>query len=251
MTNRFSSWVAKMDLAQLWVWDIYFYSLFAKAMNMEEFTGIALNAITDLKFDFYAYGLCSLTPFMRPKTHLYSNYPVEWVTRYQTMNYAVIDPTVKHSRLASTPILWSDDIFKGSPGLWSEANDSDLRHGLAQPSFNARGRVGLLSLARKNGKISADEFTELAPITRAFADAAYAKLSELEGMLERDNEVTFTERESEVLRWTADGKTSEEIGVIMGVCTDTVNYHHKNIQRKIGASNRVQAVTYAVALGYI
>ncbi|MEF9672260.1 autoinducer binding domain-containing protein [Pseudomonas sp. PCH446] len=239
-----------MELAQLWVWDLYFYSLFAKAMNMEEFTGIALNAITDLKFDFYAYGLCSLTPFMRPKTHLYSNYPAQWVERYQSMNYAVVDPTVKHSRLASTPILWSDDIFKGSLACGRRPMIRSCAMGW--PSLvQCPRRVGLLSLARKDKKIGAQEFTELAPITKAFADAVYAKLSDLEGMLERDNDVVFTERESEVLRWTADGKTSEEIGVIMGVCTDTVNYHHKNIQRKIGASNRVQAVTYAVALGYI
>ncbi|WP_224770900.1 autoinducer binding domain-containing protein [Pseudomonas sp. FEN] len=149
---------------------------------MEEFTGIALNAITDLKFDF----LC-LWAVQPDAVHAAENPPVQQlpsgsgVERYKSMNYAVIDPTVKHSRLASTPILWSDDIFKGSPGLWSEANDSQLRHGLAQPSFNARGRVGLLSLARKDKKIGADEFTELAPITRAFADAVYAKLSDLEG----------------------------------------------------------------------
>ncbi|WP_224770901.1 LuxR C-terminal-related transcriptional regulator [Pseudomonas sp. FEN] len=51
-------------------------------------------------------------------------------------------------------------------------------------------------------------------------------------MLERDNDVVFTERESEVLRWTADGKTSEEIGVIMGCVRIRLIIIHKNIQRQ-------------------
>ncbi|MBD8731573.1 hypothetical protein IFT44_10280 [Pseudomonas sp. CFBP 13710] len=32
---------------------------------------------------------------------------------------------------------------------------------------------------------------------------------------------------------------------------DAVNFHLRNIQKKLGACNRVQAVTYAVAQGHI
>ncbi|AZC24776.1 MULTISPECIES: autoinducer binding domain-containing protein [Pseudomonas] len=241
-----------MELGQLFGWDAYFYSIFSQASDTEEFKGIAMGALQELDFDFFAYGTCSVTPFMRPKTSIYSNYPEPWVQRYQAQNYALIDPTVKHSKLSSAPILWGNELFRECPQLWSEARDSNLCHGLAQPSFNAQGRVGLLSLARRNKAISAEEFEALKPVTKAFAMAAHEKLSELENDDSSLNvQVEFSGRECDVLRWTADGKTSEEIGVIMGVCTDTVNYHHRNIQRKIGASNRVQAVSYAVALGYI
>ncbi|MBA1429826.1 autoinducer binding domain-containing protein [Pseudomonas fluorescens] len=241
-----------MELGQLLGWDAYFYSIFAQAINMEEFTVVALRALRELRFDFFAYGMCSATPFMRPKTYMYGNYPQHWIQRYQSANYAKIDPTVKHSKVSSAPILWSNELFRDCPGLWSEANDSNLCHGLAQPSFNTQGRVGVLSLARKDNAISLQEFEALKPVTKAFAAAALEKISALEGDIRVFNtDVEFSERECDVLRWTADGKTSEEIGVIMGVCADTVNYHHRNIQRKIGASNRVQAVSYAVALGYI
>ena len=241
-----------MELGQLLGWDAYFYSIFAQTMNMQEFTAVALRALRELQFDFFAYGMCSATPFMRPKTYMYSNYPKDWIARYQAANYAAIDPTVKHSKVSSAPILWSNELFKGCPELWSEANDSSLCHGLAQPSFNTQGRVGVLSIARKDNVISPQEFEALKPVAKAFAAAAHQKISELENDARVFNtDVEFSERECDVLRWTADGKTSEEIGVIMGVCTDTVNYHHRNIQRKIGASNRVQAVSYAVALGYI
>ncbi len=242
---------AEMELGQILMWDAYFYSVFTQVTNMKEFSATASNAARDLGFEYYGYGIFSITPFMRPKTYLYSNYSPEWIARYQEMNYAVVDPTVKHSKVSSLPILWSDELFKGSPDLWGEAHQWNLRHGLSQPSFNERGRVGLLSLARKDRPISLQEFEDLKPATKAFASAAHEKLSELESEEDVFNGLEFTERERDILLWTADGKTSEEIGVILGVCTDTVNYHLKNVQRKIGASNRVQAVSYAVALGYI
>ncbi|MGZ0701432.1 autoinducer binding domain-containing protein [Pseudomonas piscis] len=241
-----------MELGQLFGWDAYFYSIFAQTLSTEEFTVVAMRALNELGFDSFAYGMCSVTPFMRPKTYIYSNYPEEWVQRYQAQNYALIDPTVKHSKISTAPIMWGNELFRECPQLWSEARDSGLCHGLAQPSLNAQGRVGLLSLARRNKAISLEEFEALRPVTKAFAAAAHEKLCELEIDDSVFNAVVeFSGRECDVLRWTADGKTSEEIGVIMGVCTDTVNYHHRNIQRKIGASNRVQAVSYAVALGYI
>ena len=57
-----------MELGQLLGWDAYFYSIFAQTMNMQEFTAVALRALRELQFDFFAYGMCSATPFMRPKT---------------------------------------------------------------------------------------------------------------------------------------------------------------------------------------
>jgi LuxR family transcriptional regulator, quorum-sensing system regulator RhlR len=73
----------------------------------------------------------------------------------------------------------------------------------------------------------------------------------LEDALMNTLDLEFGQKEKEVLRWTADGKTSEEIGRILNVTADAVNFHLRNIQKKIGACNRVQAVTYAVAQGHI
>lgn len=103
-----------MELGQQLGWDTYFYSIFARTMDMQEFTAVALRALRELRFDFFAYGMCSVTPFMRPRTYMYGNYPEDWVQRYQAANYAVIDPTVKHSKVSSFPILWSNELFRGA-----------------------------------------------------------------------------------------------------------------------------------------
>jgi DNA-binding NarL/FixJ family response regulator len=58
----------------------------------------------------------------------------------------------------------------------------------------------------------------------------------------------LTERERDVLRWTAAGKTSSETGMILGISARTVNYHITSILLKLNAVNKTQAVVKAVML---
>jgi DNA-binding NarL/FixJ family response regulator len=58
----------------------------------------------------------------------------------------------------------------------------------------------------------------------------------------------LSEREREVLRWTAAGKTSSETGTILGISARTVNFHVTSILLKLNAVNKTQAVVKAVML---
>lgn len=58
----------------------------------------------------------------------------------------------------------------------------------------------------------------------------------------------LSDRERQVLRWTAAGKTSSETGVILGISARTVNYHMTSILTKLNAVNKTQAVVKAVTL---
>jgi DNA-binding CsgD family transcriptional regulator len=55
-------------------------------------------------------------------------------------------------------------------------------------------------------------------------------------------EIGLTPRESEVLRWIAEGKTDSEIGVIIGATEHTAHKHVQHILQKLGVSNRATAV---------
>lgn len=63
-----------------------------------------------------------------------------------------------------------------------------------------------------------------------------------------DSDAMITEREVEILRWVRDGKSNQEIGMILGISPLTVKNHVQKILRKLQASNRTQAVTKAIAL---
>jgi DNA-binding response OmpR family regulator len=59
-------------------------------------------------------------------------------------------------------------------------------------------------------------------------------------------DIKLTEREIETLTWSARGKTSEEIALILGLAKRTVDFHIDNARAKLGVSTRIQAVVKAV-----
>ena len=58
----------------------------------------------------------------------------------------------------------------------------------------------------------------------------------------------LTERERQVLQWVAIGKTSWEIGRIIGTTERTVNAHILAASRKLRATNRTAAAFTALQL---
>ena len=61
----------------------------------------------------------------------------------------------------------------------------------------------------------------------------------------------LSEREHEVLRWTALGKTSDEVAVILGISTRTVTFHVSEILAKLDAKNKVHAAVKALMLNIL
>jgi LuxR family transcriptional regulator len=59
----------------------------------------------------------------------------------------------------------------------------------------------------------------------------------------------LSERQVEVLKWSAEGKTAAEVGIILGLKQRTVNFHVGVAIRKIGVSNKIQAVVKAALSG--
>ncbi|MDR0208174.1 MAG: helix-turn-helix transcriptional regulator [Pseudomonas putida] len=66
-----------------------------------------------------------------------------------------------------------------------------------------------------------------------------------------DQPIHLTPREREVLLWCAYGKTSWEIGQIVGCKESTVNFHVSNILRKFAVNTRVAAVIKAIRYGML
>jgi DNA-binding NarL/FixJ family response regulator len=59
----------------------------------------------------------------------------------------------------------------------------------------------------------------------------------------------LTEREIEVLKWAARGKTSEEIATIMEIKERTVNFHLDRARQRLGVATRIQAAVKAAVAG--
>jgi DNA-binding CsgD family transcriptional regulator len=57
----------------------------------------------------------------------------------------------------------------------------------------------------------------------------------------------LSRRETEVLRWVAQGKRNADIGGILGISTATVNHHVEHIHRKLDVETRTAAVACALS----
>ena len=68
-------------------------------------------------------------------------------------------------------------------------------------------------------------------------------------LTERFSDCELTDRELEVLRLMVQGKSNRKISEELRVVEGTVKFHVRNILEKLGASDRIQAVTIALKRG--
>ncbi len=205
-----------------------------------------------LGFEFCAYGLRLPTPISNPRTMMLSNYPLAWQTRYASQGYLVTDPTVAHGRHSQSPLVWTDELFAATPDLWDESQSFGLRFGWAQSSLDAVGVGGMLSLARSCDPVSPAELASQEIKMRWLVNISHLALSRLfVSELVKEAQPDLTCREVEVLKWTADGKSSCEIADLLSISENTVNFHIKNSVVKLRTANRTAAVVRAAMLGLL
>ncbi len=103
-----------------------------------------------------------------------------------------------------------------------------------------RARFSLMLLFLEGIILSQERLKEvglLAAYGTSFGD-------ETDNRTERDFELT--ERELECLFWIAEGKTSDEIAVILGISRNTINNYITSVMRKTATKTRSEAIAYAV-----
>ena len=227
------------------------HALLSIESEQDLFSQVA-NMAAAIGFEHCAYGIQLPVPISQPHIVMFNNYPHEWQECYQARRFLQIDPTVRHAFKSTLPILWSNTLFEPAREMWEEARGHGLQFGWAQASRDANGSIGLLTLARGTEQLTASELhanqAKMSWLTH-YTHAAMARL--LTAKMVPESEVVMTSREKEVLRWTAEGKTSYEIAQILTVSERTVNFHITNVVVKLGASNKTQAAVKAVSLGLL
>lgn len=61
----------------------------------------------------------------------------------------------------------------------------------------------------------------------------------------------LTPKETEILKWVKQGKTTWDISTILGISSRTVKFHMKNIFRKLDVVTRAHAVAVALEQGLL
>lgn len=108
-----------------------------------------------------------------------------------------------------------------------------------------RQRLFVLFSAEQTGRIDVEV------LMQAQLRCCYA-LSQVPALLaEASMQDPLSDRERECLFWVSEGKTTDDVAVILGVSANTVNSYITQAIRKLAASNRAMAVATAIRSGMI
>jgi LuxR family transcriptional regulator len=203
-------------------------------------------------FDYCAYGVRPPLPLTRPRVLMFNNYPFEWQSQYSSKNYLAVDPSVRHALRSPLPVIWSDEFFSVARPFWEEARMHGLRYGWAQPCRDVHGTLGMFTVARSHEELGDAELRDKNSRLSWLSQIAHIAMTRvLVSRMIPEAGVRLSVRETTVIRWTADGKTTEEISEIMGLSVRTVTFHIGNVVRKLNASNKTGAAVRAAVLGLI
>lgn len=188
---------------------------------------------------------------------LVSSYPPGWVARYQRKNFLRADPVVLNAMTKLRPLVWGGEDGLGSLDrkqrrVLGEAREYGIHGGVTVPVHGPGSELGLLTVARDHGGRTVRQagpalMQALLEIGLQTHMAVTRRLMTRTPPAHRG----LTDQERHCLEWTARGKTSWEISVILGRAEATVNFHLKNAVAKLNARNKCSAAAKAVAHGLI
>jgi LuxR family transcriptional regulator len=204
-----------------------------------------------LGFDHLSFGFQVPYPVTEPKIILLDNYPGAWRERYGQAGYLRTDPTVIHGRRSTCPIVWSSQTFANNPKLWNDVQEHGIHTGWAQSTLDSNGTASMLTLCRSSEPLTADELEAKEMQMRWLVQLAHVGLSRSilsEQVLAYE---PLTPREREVLQWSADGKSAQDIATIFSLSKSAIDFHLKNIMNKLQTSNKTAAVARAALFGLL
>ncbi len=183
------------------------------------------------------------------------NTPANYVEPYQDPSQYRRDPVMQHCRRQSVPIIWNQDTYveSGLGELWEQQAIYGYCTGIAMALHLPDGMHFQFGVDREE-PLPADreELQRLVADLQLFAvHAQDSAMRLLVPPLRQPDRPSLTPRELEALRWTMEGKTAWEVGVLLGISERTVVFHVNNAMHKLNCVNKQQAVLKALRLGLI
>jgi DNA-binding CsgD family transcriptional regulator len=232
----------------------------ARASSEDELRRRVSRIVQHLGVEFWVYALNLPLVDDRRQQFTLIDYPAAWVGRYIEAGYMQVDPTVAHCQARSTPFVWADaqarvvaavDPMHGRVRrMFGEASEAGLGVGVSIPLHGPGACWGLMSFAGAWAArpVFDRRLPELTLIAH-FVHEAARPFARSAGAASRPPDLTLREREC--LHWAAEGKSSWEIGQVLGCSERTVIFHLQNAARKLGVGGRQAAVARAVSLGVV
>lgn len=220
------------------------FAVFEKAMRSFGYDRICYSLITDHP----SLGLKAGHGVLR-------NYPNDWMKHYVSNGYVEADPVPQFCFVTNRPFTWEhvtnlQYLTARQLLVMNEAREANLLDGIAVPIHGIQGELSGVGLASSSGGIDTDK--ETLHLIRAIVMQFHLAYTEKESSENfRYSKNLLTKREAEILSWAAEGKSDTDISDILGISYPTVRFHLNNAYKKLGANERIFAVTKAIRHGLI
>lgn len=174
-----------------------------------------------------------------------------WGHRYLERGYAARSSIAREMLAGTRPYAWSD-VAKSRPldapteQILDEAREFGFTDGLYVPWRDPDGSVLAVALCGKRTDLSDPWLRTVGEVLGSFYGAEGNRLKSR--ALKRPS---LSRRQRECLLWVRHGKSSADIGGILGLSIPTVDGHIAEACRKLGVRTRVQAVVEACLAGLL
>ena len=229
---------------------------FGTATDEQSIVTLLRSLCQQMGFDHFRLGFISPSSIQRPRVQMFNGCPGQWVQTYAEKGLFAVDPLVRKGMVQSTPILWANLINEcrdqhdaAGVAVMMLAKEAGLRDGITIPWHGPNGHVGLLSLITRTPRTE-HQWLSAIPFLSWLSSHVFEAVVRVctSAMPPRD---PLSLRELEVCQWAAEGKQVSDIAKILGITPRTVTFHLERIAEKLGASNKNQAISWALKQGLV
>ncbi|MDA1357795.1 MAG: autoinducer binding domain-containing protein [Proteobacteria bacterium] len=184
------------------------------------------------------------------------NFPKNWDRLWH--RYCRMDPYYHACFNTSYVVEWQKirrdgELCAVQKELCHYLEDIGMSQGITVPIHHHSG--GFTAVSAINSMSDADWprlFSQVSELVFVAAHRFHDKYFGLYASEHGENHTALlSARESEIIKWVANGETVPEIATILKRSPETVKYHIKNAYTKLGARNRGHAISQAAKLGLL
>lgn len=225
------------------------------ARDRDELTGDVVDFARKLGFDTVSAMLVVDSPGKKSKFVCIDNTPPGYRDFFRNESNGARCPVMQHCKVSGTPIVWGQSTYveAGQGERWEYQALHGYRFGIALALHLPNGRHFFIGVDRDQAlPTSDDEVARMVGSLSLFALHAHEPATRILGPLSASGpRPSLTPRELEVLRWTLEGKTAWEVGMILTISDRTAAIHANNATRKLGCVNKHHAALKALQLGLL
>ncbi|MFH7527860.1 LuxR family transcriptional regulator [Aeromonas sp. A5] len=229
---------------------------FGNATDEQTIVTLLRSLCQQMGVDYFRLEFISPRSIQRPDVRIFNGCPVQWVQTYHEKGLFAVDPVVRRGMIQSTPILWANLITEccdqcDAVGLevMMLARETGLRDGITIPWHGPNGHLGLLSLITRTPRTEHQWLSALLFLSWLSNHIFEAVVRVCTSVIPPRDSLSL--RELEVCQWAAEGKQVSDIAQILGITPRTVTFHLTRIVEKLGASNKSQAISWALKRGLV